>query len=75
MKTYLITQEQLDKIEHYTRMFEHNADLIQNLCSDEKDDIVYGFTLGEIHSHLRKCFIDMIELEQEIKETFNTKEK
>lgn len=73
MKTYKITEEQLELIGHYKRMFELNADLIKNLCSSEKDDIVYGFTLGEAHSHLRQCFIDMMELEQEIK-TFNTKE-
>ena len=75
MSKYLITQEQLEQIEHFKRMFAHNADLIQDLCSGEKDDVVYGFALGEIHSHLRQCFMDMMELEGEIRETFNTKEK
>ena len=76
MKNYLITQEQIEKIEHYTRMFELNADLIKDLCNDEKDDIVYGFELGKIHSHLRDCFIYMMELESEIKnQPFNDNEK
>ena len=38
-KRYLITQEQLEKIEHYKRMFEVNADLIYGICNSEKDDI------------------------------------
>jgi hypothetical protein len=76
MKNYLITQEQLEQIEHYKRMFELNAELIQELCHNEKDDIVYGFELGKMHSHLRQCFIDMMELEDEIRnQPLNTKEK
>mgnify|MGYP000913754465 CR=1 FL=1 len=64
---YLITQEQLETIEHCSRMFELNADLILDLCSEEKDAITYGFELGKIHSHLRDCFTKMIELEQSIR--------
>jgi len=76
MKGYLVTQEQLEKIEHYKRMFEVNAEIVQELCSSERDDIVYGFNLGKLHSHLRQCFIEMMELEHEIKDQpFNTKEK
>ena len=76
MKQYLITQEQLEQIGHYKTMFEFNADLINHLCSSEKDDIVYGFELGKMHSHLRQCFMDMMQLEDEIlRQTFNTKEK
>lgn len=76
MKGYLITQEQIEKIEHYKRMFEVNADLVRELCSEEKDDVVYGFELGKMHSHLRQCFIEMMELESEIKsQPFDTKAK
>jgi hypothetical protein len=64
---YFISQDQLEIIEHYKRMFELNADKIKDLCSSEKDDIVYGFELGEMHSHLRQCFIAMMELEDEIR--------
>lgn len=64
---YYITQEQLETIEHYKRMFELNAATIQQLCNSEKDDVVYGFELGKVHSHLRDCFINMMELEDEIR--------
>ena len=76
MKGYLITQEQLEQIEHYQRMFELNAELVQELCHSEKDDIVYGFSLGKIHSHLRQCYLEMMELEIDIKnQPFYTKAK
>lgn len=72
-KKYFITSDQLDTLEHYKRMFSVNADVIKELCNSEKDDIVYGFELGEMHSHLRQCFMEMMELhskilDQEIKE-------
>lgn len=55
-------------------MFELNADTIRQLCSSEKDDVVYGFELGSIHSHLRDCFIKMYDLEGEIrKQTIENK--
>lgn len=66
-RKYLITQDQLEQIEHYKRMFELNADLVRDLCNSEKDDVVYGFELGKMHSHLRDCFIGMMELESEIR--------
>lgn len=66
-KEYYITQEQLHDIEHFKRMFEYDASIVKDLCSSEKDDIVYGFALGELHSHLRKCFIDMMQLHDEIR--------
>lgn len=70
-RQYFITQEQLDLIEHYKRMFELNASNIKELCDSEKDDIVYGFELGKIHSHLRECFRDMMELENKISKQIN----
>ncbi len=74
-KKYLITQDQFDNINHYQRMFEINAELINNLCSSEKDDVVYGFKLGEIYTHLRTCFIEMMSLESEIKNQLVENEK
>ena len=71
-KKYLINEEQLEQIEYYKLMFDHNAELIQNLCSAERDDVVYGFTLGEIHSHLRKCFMGMKELEESVRKALKT---
>lgn len=70
-RTYIITQEQLEQIEHYKRMFELNANLVRDLCDSEKDDIVYGFELGKMHSHLRDCFIEMMELEDQIRNQEN----
>ena len=77
MKGYLITEEQLEKLEDFKRILNVNLEIISTLCSEEKDDIVYGFELGKIHSELRQCFIDMMDLNSEIKanQTFNTKEK
>lgn len=66
-KKYYVTQEQIENIEHFKRMFEHNAELIKELCSEEKADVVYGFELGRIHYHLRLCFIEMMELEDKIR--------
>ena len=66
-RKYLITQEQLEQIEHYERMFELNANLVRDLCNSEKDDIVYGFELGKMHSRLRDCFIEMMDLVNEIR--------
>lgn len=67
-KEYKITGEQLEQISHFTRMFVLNAERVAKLASSEKDEIVYGFTLGEIHTHLRECFMDMTELENEIED-------
>jgi hypothetical protein len=67
MTKYYVTPEQLESIEHYKRMFELNAETIRQLCSSEKDDVVYGFELGQIHSHMRDCFIEMYDLTGEIR--------
>lgn len=67
MSKYFITQEQLEQIEHYKRMFELNADLIQDLCKSKRDSVVYGFELGKMHTHLRDYFVEMMELESEIR--------
>lgn len=63
---YFITKEQLEDIAHFKRMFELNADLVRDLCNSEKDDIVYGFELGKMYSHLRDCFVNMMALESDI---------
>jgi len=65
-KRYYISEDQFETIYHQTRMFEYNAEQIEELCSSEKDDIVYGFELGEIHTNLRNCFAEMLKLEEEI---------
>lgn len=66
--TYNISQKQLDDINYFQRMFQLNAETIQELCNSEKDDVVYGFELGRMHSHLKKCYMEMLELEGDIRE-------
>lgn len=63
----VITKEQLETIEHYQRMFNHNADRVQDLCREEQDDVVYGFELGKIHSHLQDCHLEMMNLIDDIR--------
>ena len=68
MKTYTLTQDQLDDLEHFKHMFEHNAELLRGICSSEKDDIVYGFELGRMYSSLESNFLEMSKLMYSIKE-------
>ena len=68
-RKYKITAEQFEMIGHYKRMFEYDAKEISDLCSEEQDDVVYGFRLGQLHSHLRECFMGMMNLESAILET------
>lgn len=67
-KKYIITQEQLEIIEHYKLMFQLEAEKIKELCFSEKDDIVYGFELGKTYFNLMDCFMNMMILEEEIKQ-------
>lgn len=67
-KEYKITQEQLDDITYYKNMFEYHSDTIKTLCGLERDDVVYGFQLGQTYSQMRQCYINMMELESKIKE-------
>lgn len=64
---YYITEEQLETFRHCIRMFEVNADNIKDITNNEKPDILYGFELGKMYSHLRECFNNMCELEDDIK--------
>lgn len=68
-KKYTITHEQLQQLEYFQQMFRHHADSIKELCSSEKDDVVYGFKLGETYTYLSKHSMEMIELTDEIRKT------
>tara|TARA_R110000823_G_scaffold221878_1_gene350295 strand:- start:784 stop:1002 length:219 start_codon:yes stop_codon:yes gene_type:complete len=70
-----ITAEQLETIEHYQRMFRHNSEKIQELCSEEQDNVVYGFELGKMYSHLEECFMGMMKLTQDIRDNNNVLNK
>lgn len=67
-KRYYLNEEQFESLEHYKRMFELNADKIAKLCEAERDDVVYGFHLGEMHSHLRDCFMEMMKILNKIRD-------
>jgi hypothetical protein len=66
-KKYTITHEQLQQLEYFQQMLRHHADNIKELCSSEKDDVVYGFQLGETYTYLSKHSMEMIELTDEIR--------
>ena len=67
MKEYRVTQEQLESLDRFRRMFENEAESITELCKSEKDDIVYGFELGKLHNWNRLHFSEFTELLTEIK--------
>jgi len=69
-KQYIISQEQLEDISHYKNMFEYHSNVIKYLCESEKDDIVYGFILGETYTGMKECYAKMMELESQIKTQF-----
>lgn len=66
---YLITKKQVDDLEFYKEMFAEHADRIKELCNLEKEDISYGFELGQIYSNLRTYFSEMMILIHAIKES------
>lgn len=67
-KDYYLSQEQLDDLDHYKRMFRLNSESIWDLCNTERDDVVYGFVLGQRYTHLEDCFIKMMEIVSDIEE-------
>lgn len=68
VKEYKITGEQLQRFTALMHFFEQNANEIAKLCDVEADDISYGFMLGLMHRNNRNYFIDMMDLEHEIKD-------
>jgi hypothetical protein len=67
MKGYKITQEQFESIQHFKRMFDSQSDLILEITKEEKPDILIGFELGKLYNYQRDCYIQMMELETQIK--------
>jgi hypothetical protein len=68
-KKYTITQEQFEQLDYIQSMLRQHSDNIRELCSTEKDDVVYGFQLGQTYTYLTKHFIEMMELMSEIRES------
>ena len=52
-------EAQILELEHIRDMITHNQELIKRLCDSEKDDIVYGFALGEINQHFWELRTDL----------------
>lgn len=65
-KGHTITKDQLRRLNHYAESLDSVADLIRELCSSEKDDIVYGYELGKLYYHLKEYVQGIRELEYDI---------
>lgn len=65
-KEYRITKDQLRRFIHYAEYFDMIAESIRELCSSEKDDIVYGYELGKLYYHLKEYAQGIREMEYDI---------
>lgn len=61
-----ITQEQLESLQHYQRMFIQHRDELTQLCKVERPDINIGFELGNMAAWLGRFAQDMDEVLNEI---------
>lgn len=59
MAKYFIKSEQLRELRHYQDIFIRYRDSIDELCREERDDIVYGFNLGQMYNRLHDLWVDM----------------
>jgi len=64
---YKITKEQLESIEHYERMFRTLRDDLNNLCKEDRPDILIGFELGRNAKYCGDWANEIMELIKEIK--------
>ena len=71
-KTYIVNQDQFERLRFFQEMFRGNADILKDLCNSEKSDIEYGFALGQSYNILRTHYHDLTELLDEIKQTSPT---
>jgi len=65
-RKYMITQEQMEQIDFFKHMFDHHAEQIYDLCKKERDDVVYGFRLGEIYTRMKEHYSEMMQMENAI---------
>ncbi len=68
MEKYTISKKQLETLKHYTRMFQVSAEEIDGLCKKDLSELEIGFELGKLHNLLSNCQIEMMLLEDEIKQ-------
>lgn len=67
MKEYIITKEQLDGIKSIMDKIAYVNDSISELCANEHSDINYGFELGKIYSTISSSRVEMLMLDDEIR--------
>lgn len=67
-KTFYISRDQFEKIRQYSNIIDACNERIAKLCSSKKDDIVYGFELGQIQWLLTDNRMVMLELEDAIRQ-------
>jgi predicted Zn-dependent protease len=67
-KTYTVTSEQLEQLDHLKYLLSVYAADVEKLCvlEDDSTDLNIGFELGKLYSSLRKSFMDFQELNSEI---------
>lgn len=56
-----------DTLLHYKYMFSLFADRVKELCEMGRDDIVYGFKLGELYSDLKRKEFEMSDFISNLK--------
>ena len=61
-----ITQEQLESLQHYQRMFVQHRDELTQLCKEERPDINIGFELGRMSKYCGDFAMQMDILINEI---------
>lgn len=62
-----LTQEQLESLQHYQRMFVQHRDELTQLCKEERPDINIGFELGNMAAWFGRFAQDMDEVLNKIK--------
>lgn len=66
-KEYHISKKQLEELEYIKGVFSSQAENIKELCSAEREDIVYGYELGQIQSTIKTFELDFNDLIKQIK--------
>ena len=76
-KTYTVTSEQLEQLDHLKYLLSVYASDIEKLCvlEDDSTDLNIGFELGKLYSSLRKSFMNSQELNSEIRSNKQEKEE
>lgn len=70
-KTYILTSEQLESLDHFQYLLSVYASQVEKLCLSE--DVNIGFELGKLYSSLRSSFISFRDLNSDIR--YNTKQE